>query len=251
MIVVTAFRSILFAALLYVWTLMMAFGYLPLLLLPRRVMVRCARPWIRGVMTLMRVVLGLSFEVRGLENLPSVPVLITSKHQSAFETFAFHLILNDPAFVLKRELQWIPFFGWYLAKTGVIAINRSAGTKALKLMVKGGEEAKAEGRSIIIFPEGTRTPPGTRQPYHTGVAMMYGALKIPVVPVALNSGLFWRKGYFLKRPGVVTIEFLPAIEPGMDRKKFMAEIEIRIESATDQLVAEACARFDLPEPKEA
>ena len=229
----------------------MAFGYLPLLLLPRRVMVSCARPWIRGVMALTRVVLGISFEVRGLENLPPGPTLITSKHQSAFETFAFHLILNDPAFVLKRELQWIPFFGWYLAKTGVIAINRSAGTKALKVMVKGGEQAKAEGRPIIIFPEGTRTPPGTRQPYHTGVAMMYGALKIPAVPVALNSGLFWRKGAFFKRAGVVTIQFLPPIEPGMDRKRFMAELETRIETATNHLVAEACERFGLPEPKEA
>jgi 1-acyl-sn-glycerol-3-phosphate acyltransferase len=245
----TSFRSALFAVAFQAWTLLIAVGYLPLLLGPRRVMMVFARVWVRGVMLLLRLIVGLTCEVRGRDHVPAGAVLVASKHQSALETLFFQLVLEDPAFVLKRELQWIPFFGWYLAKTGVIAIDRSAGTKALRAMVKGGEQAKADGRPIIIFPEGTRTPPGTRQPYHSGVAMMYGALGVPTVPVALNSGLFWGRRAFTKRPGVVTIEFLPVIEPGLNRKRFMAELEARIEAATDHLVAEACARFDLPEPK--
>jgi len=232
-------RSALYVALFQLWTLVLALLYLPLLAGPRPLMVKAAQFWLRGVLALMRGIVGLDYQVRGLDTLPEGPVIIASKHQSAFETFAFHLILSDPAFVLKRELTWIPFFGWYLAKTGVIAIDRAAGTKALKAMVKGGEAAKAEGRPIIVFPEGTRSAPGGRQPYHSGVAMLYGGLGVPVVPVALNSGLFWGRRAFTKRAGTVTVEFLPAIAPGMDRKRFMAELESRIETATDRLVAEA------------
>ncbi len=221
----------------------MAFLYLPLLLLPRPVMTSAARFWLRGVMAVMRATVGLSFEIRGTENLPRGPAIVAAKHQSAFETFAFHLILDDPAYVLKRELTWIPFFGWYLAKSGVVAIDRAAGAKALKAMVKGAGAARDENRPVVIFPEGTRTPPGTRRPYHSGVAMLYGALGVPVVPVALNSGLFWGRRTFTKRPGVVTVEFLAPIPPGVDRKRFMAQLEESIETATDRLVAEARRRF--------
>ena len=152
-------------------------------------------------------------------------------------------MLNDPAYILKRELLWIPFFGWYLGKSGVVAIDRSAGTKALKAMVKGAETAVAEGRPVVIFPEGTRAAPGDKLPYHSGVAMLYGALKLPVVPIALNSGLFWRRRGFAKKAGTLTLEALPAIAPGMDRKAFMALLESRIEAASDRLVAEARERF--------
>lgn len=239
----TVLRSALYALAFHLWTATLALLYLPLLLLPRPLMVKAAKVWLKGVMALLSGVAGLRLEVRGRELLPAGPVIIASKHQSAFETFVFHLLLDDPAYVLKRELTWIPFFGWYLAKSGAIAIDRSAGIQALKSMVKGAEEAKAEGRPVVIFPEGTRTPPGSRQPYHSGVAMLYTALGVPVVPVALNSGLFWRRRGFAKRPGVVTVEFLPPIAPGLDRKRFMADLEARIETATDNLVAEARDTF--------
>jgi 1-acyl-sn-glycerol-3-phosphate acyltransferase len=243
--VVTAVRSGIFAASLWIWTLLLSLIYLPLLVLPRRLMRPAVRLWLAGVLGLLRLVCGLTFQVRGAENLPAagVPVVVASKHQSAFETFAFHLLLNDPAYILKRELLWIPFFGWYLGKSGVIAIDRSAGTKALKAMVKGAEAAAADGRPVVIFPEGTRAAPGARLPYHSGIAMLYGALKLPVVPVALNSGLFWRRRGFLKKPGVITVEALPPIPPGLDRKRFMAELESRIEAASDRLVAEAREQF--------
>lgn len=239
----TAFRSALFVAFIWVWTATLSVLYLPLLVLPRAMMRPAVRFWLGGTLGGLRVLAGLSFELRGRENLPAGPFLVASKHQSAFETFAFHLLLNDPAYILKRELLWIPFFGWYLGKSGVIAIDRSAGTKALKAMVKGAEEAVALGRPVIIFPEGTRAAPGAKLPYHSGVAMLYGALKLPTVPIALNSGLFWRRRGFLKKPGIITIEALPPIAPGMDRKAFMAELETRVETATDQLIAEARERF--------
>jgi 1-acyl-sn-glycerol-3-phosphate acyltransferase len=239
---VTVLRSALFIVFTWVWTLVLSILYLPLLALPRKAMLPAVRLWLTGTLGALRVLAGLSWELRGRENLPLGPFIVASKHQSAFETFVFHLLLGDPAYILKRELLWIPFFGWYLGKAGVIAIDRSAGTKALKAMVKGAEEAAAEGRPVIIFPEGTRAAPGAKLPYHTGVAMLYGALKVPVVPIALNSGLFWRRRGFAKKPGTLTLEALAPIAPGMDRKAFMAELENRIETATDRLVAEARER---------
>ncbi|CAA7620078.1 1-acyl-sn-glycerol-3-phosphate acyltransferase [Magnetospirillum sp. SS-4] len=232
-------RSALFIIFMWLWTATLSVLYLPLLVLPRKAMLPAAKVWLNGVQAGLRLLAGLRFELRGAENLPPGPLIVASKHQSAFETFVFHLLLNDPAYILKRELLWIPFFGWYLGKTGVVAIDRSAGTKALKAMVKGAGDAVAAGRPVVIFPEGTRAAPGARLPYHSGVAMLYGALKVPVVPIALNSGLFWRRRGFLKKPGTLVIQALPAITPGMDRKAFMAELETRIETATDALVAEA------------
>lgn len=235
------FRSVIYSIAFYLWTLILALCYLPLLVLPRRIMVRAARLWAGGVLTLLRVLVGVRLRVEGRDQLPDGPVLVAAKHQSAFETFALPLILSDPAFILKRELLWIPFFGWYLGKSGVIAIDRKAGTKALKAMVRGAEAAKTQGRAVIIFPEGTRTAPGQHAPYHSGVAMLYGALGVPAVPVALNSGLFWRKREFVKRPGTVTIAFQPPIAPGLDRRRFMVELERRIEEASTQLAQDGAS----------
>ncbi|MFD2233612.1 lysophospholipid acyltransferase family protein [Phaeospirillum tilakii] len=232
-------RSALFILFLWLWTATMTLLYTPLLVLPRRWTVLAARFWIRGALIGLKLFTGLGWEVRGREHLPAGGMIIASKHQSTFETFAMHLMFDDPAYVLKRELLWIPCFGWYLFKSGVIAIDRSAGTRALKTMVKGAETAAAEGRPIVIFPEGTRAAPGTKRPYHSGVAMLYGALDLPVVPIALNSGVFWGRGALRKYPGTLTIEILPPIAPGLDRRAFMAELEQRIETASDRLVAEA------------
>lgn len=231
-----ALRSALYVAGFFVWTVPLAFLYLPLLALPRAAMIPFVRLWCHGVMALLRVTVGIRYRVEGRDNLPSGPFIVASKHQSAFETFAFPLVIPDPAFVLKRELTWLPFFGWYLAKSGVIAIDRAAGAKALKAMVRGAEAARDAGRAIIIYPEGTRKAPGAEPAYHTGVAMLYGALGLPVVPVALNSGVFWGKRAFTKRPGEVVIKILPAIAPGLARKAFMAKLEADIETATTGLI---------------
>lgn len=233
----TALRSALFLLLFYVWTLVLGLLYLPLLLAPRQWVVKAAHFWVNGTFVLLKAVCGLSYEVTGER--PSGPVLIASKHQSTLETFALLVVLGDPAVILKQELLRIPFFGWYLRATGAIAIDRSAGTKALKDMVKGGEAAKQDGRPILIFPEGTRSAVGQAGQYHTGIAMLYTALGLPCVPVAVNSGLFWGRGKLAKRPGTVSIEFLPAIPPGTDRKAFMADLQTRIETASNRLAEDA------------
>lgn len=238
----TAVRSVLFFVLFQVWTLVLGTLYLPLLAgASPKLVGKAASFWVKGVFALLRLTCGLSYQVRG--TVPKGAVLVASKHQSTLETFAFRLILGDPAVILKQELLRIPVFGWYLAKTGVIAIDRSAGTKALKEMVKGAEAQTALGRPVLIFPEGHRQPVGAAPEYHTGIAMVYAGVGLPCVPVALNTGLFWGRGSFAKRPGVATLWFLDPIAPGMDRKSFMVELQTRIETASAELAAEARAQY--------
>lgn len=237
----TALRSALFFILFQAWTLVLGILYLPLLATPPRIVGIAATLWVRGTFVLLRLVCGLAWQVRG--RVPQGAALVASKHQSTLETFAFRLILADPAVILKKELLRIPFFGWYLGKTGVIAIDRAAGTKALKEMVKGAAAEAAKGRPVLIFPEGHRMEVGAAPEYHTGIAMVYGGLDLPCVPVALNTGLFWGRGSFAKRPGTATIWFLDPIAPGLDRKAFMAELQTRIESASATLAAEARAQW--------
>ena len=231
-----AIRSALYLIAFYLFTVPLCLSYLPLLLLPSHVMPPFARIWVRGVLMLLRLICGLSWKVEGLEHLPPAPFIVAAKHQSAFETFAFQLVFPGLAFVLKQELTWIPFFGWFLAKTGVIAIDRAAGTRALKSMVTGAQVAKDQGRIILVFPEGTRVRPGQHTTYHTGIAMLYGSLGLPVVPVAVNTGLFWPKRAFLKQPGTIVLKILPPIQPGQDRKSFMTRLETEIETATNHLI---------------
>jgi len=231
-------RSLAFQAALYLFTAVMAILGLPVLLLPRRSASRFGCGWAAAVLKICAWTVGLSHELRGAENLPEGPSLIAVKHQSAWDTFAVAAIFDDPAIVLKQELIWVPFYGWYLWKAGMIAVDRKAGAGALRRLVAAGERAAARGRPIVIFPEGTRTAPGTRRPYHPGVAALYRQLGLPLVPVAVNSGLYWGRRHFLKRPGRIIVEILPPIPPGGDRRAVMAELETRIEGATERLVAE-------------
>ena len=149
----------------------------------------------------------------------------------------FPLLLDKPAYVLKRELIRVPLFGSYLKQCGMIPVDREGGGAALKQLLRAARTAVAQGRSILIYPEGTRTPPGERRPYHPGVAALYGDLGVPVVPVALNSGLFWGRRAFHKKPGTITIEFLPPIAPGLPRREFMRELQERMEGASQRLAA--------------
>ena len=140
---------------------------------------------------------------------------------------------------MKSELSHIPFWGWYMKKSGHILIDRSGGAQSIRAMIGKASEFMANGRSIIIFPEGTRIPPGQIGKFHPGVAAIYSQLNTTVVPVAVNSGLFWPRREFLKKTGKIIIEFLPPIEPGMDRKLFMLELQSRIKKATIKLEREA------------
>lgn len=232
-------RSLAFNVAFWVWTGFLALAALPLLLLPRRAMQALGRCWGRGVLALARAVVGLSYEVRGQERVPQGPALFAIKHQSAWETMIVHSLLDDPAIALKRELTLIPLFGWYLLRAGMIRIDRAAGARALRSLVEGARGALARGSSVVMFPEGTRVAPGQRRPYQPGIAALYLHLERPVVPVALNSGMYWSRRSFLKRPGRIVVEFQEPIAPGLDRRGFMAELERRLEGATERLLAEA------------
>ena len=235
-----ALRSLLFNIAFYGWTAAILILGLPILLFPYRVTYAFGRIWVRVSLWLLRSFVGLDHRVIGLEHRDGQRQAIYAiKHQSAWDTLAFALYLNRPAYVLKRELLYLPLFGFYLLRAGMIPVDRQGRASALKRMLKAAKQRRQQGRDLLIFPEGTRVPVGEHRPYHPGVAALYGHLDLPVVPVALNSGLFWGRRAFNKKPGRITVEFLPAIEPGLARKAFMAELEQRLESACRKLAQEA------------
>jgi 1-acyl-sn-glycerol-3-phosphate acyltransferase len=229
-------RSLAFNVGWYLGTVLFALAGAPLLLAPRRVVIAWARAWIAFVLWWLRLTCGLTHRVIGLENLPSGPAIIACKHQSSWETLAFTRLFDDIAIVLKRELLFIPIVGWAMARAGNIAVERGSGASALRGLVKQAKATLADGRSIVIFPEGTRVAPGDQRPYQVGTAALYRQLGVPVVPMALNSGLFWGRRKWIKRPGVITLEVLPPIAPGLSRDAFMETLRERIESATARLV---------------
>jgi 1-acyl-sn-glycerol-3-phosphate acyltransferase len=231
-------RSAVFSVLALSWTAVLSLLYLPLLLAPRRVMQRASALWCRGLIALVGVCCGLRWRVIGRENLPEGAAVIAAKHQSAWDTLIFHVLVNDPVFVLKRELLAVPLVGWYMRKAGSIAVDRGAGFRAMKRMLPEVERALADGAQVIVFPEGTRTAPGQRRPYQPGIAAIYARVDTPIVPIALNSGMFWSRRGFLKFPGVITLRILPPMPLGMHRTAFMDELERRIEETTELLCAE-------------
>ncbi|OJW54005.1 MAG: hypothetical protein BGO67_08040 [Alphaproteobacteria bacterium 41-28] len=233
-------RSIAFNSAFYGWTFFCSLLFLPVLILPRPFALRIAKVWIIGVFWICKHILGLQIKVVGKEKLLIKPVIFAIKHQSAWETMIFPYFLSDFSIVLKQELLWIPFFGWYLKKVGIIPLSRSKrkGAQDLKNLLKNAEQSAARGQPILIFPEGTRSKPGQKGTYHSGVASLYLHLKIPVVPIAHNAGLFWPRRGFLKYPGRITLEILDPIEPGLSRQEFMGILENKIESKTNDLVRE-------------
>ena len=196
-----------------------------------------------GYITLIeRHVLGLKLEIRGLEHLPKDNrFIIAAKHQSAFETLKlpFTRRFHYPVIVLKKELIYLPFWGIYPLRMGLIAIDRSTGTKALGEMIKGCKEALDAGRSIAIFPQGTRVAPGVSAEYKPGIAKIYRDLGVPIVPMALNAGVFWGRNSFFKKSGTVVFEFLPPLPPGMPPLQMMVTLSETLEEASNRLVAEA------------
>jgi len=222
-------RAVLFYAGLIAWTVLVGVVAVPSFALPRRVLVRAARLWAQGVVAWLAVTVGLRHRVRGA--IPSGPVIVACRHQSAWETLALATVIDDPAVVLKHELLWLPIFGWYLARIGMIPIDRAGGAGALRRMVRAARHALAQGRPVVVFPEGTRVAPGVRRDYHPGIYALYRELALPVVPAALDSGAFWPRRSFAKRAGTITLEFLPAIAPGLARDDFMAELRRRIDGA--------------------
>jgi len=228
-------RSVLFFFVFLFWTLVPTILFLWMLFFPQKYVFDSIRFWQRGFAWLTKIVVGIDYKLEGTENIPKGSCLIASKHQSAYETCILNVLFGNPAIVLKKELTYVPIWGWYAKASGLIPIDRKAGMKALSVMTRAARAAKEAGRKIVIFPQGTRVRPGLRKPYKVGVAALYQDLDLPVVPMALNSGLFWPKGQFLKKPGTVTIRFLPPIQPGLSRSAFLRELQDKLETASDDL----------------
>lgn len=222
-------RSSLFAMVFYSWTVVAVLASFPASLFGTRNLRALARGWAYGHRWCARHLLGIYSRVEG--EVPDGRYLVASKHQSMFETLELFLLLREPAVVLKHELTRIPLWGWVVRRYGVIPIDRAGGATALRRMMRAAEAAIAEGRPILIFPEGTRVAPGTQPPLQSGFAGLYRALKLPVVPVAVDSGRLWPRNAFVKRPGIVTLRILPEIEPGLKRQ----EIETAVHQAINHL----------------
>ncbi len=224
-----AFRSFLFALFFYGGTVPAVLLSFPISLLGTKAIRGWAHLWVRYHKACARWLLGVRTRLEGRP--PEGACLVACKHQSMFETLEIILMLDQPAMVLKRELTDIPLWGWVTRRYGAIPVDRKGGAAALRRMMRAAEAAIAGGRPIAIFPEGTRVPPGETPPLQPGFAGLYRALKLPVVPVAVDSGRLWPKGRFVKRPGIVTMRFLDPIEPGLSR----AEIEARVHAAINVL----------------
>ncbi len=230
-------RSLLFVAWFYLVSVPLAILYVAVLVLPRRAMIEAMRLWARMVLFGLRVLAGVTVEVRGREHRPTGAALVASKHQCMLDFIAPLAILPDACFVLKKELMLIPFFGWHAWKARMIPVDRAAHANALRAMLKAVKDRLAQApRQIVIFPEGTRKAPGAPPDYKPGVAAIYRELGIACTPMATNSGAHWPAHGVLRRPGTIVFEFLEPIGPGLPRAKFMRELEGRIELASKGLL---------------
>lgn len=232
-------RSALFNVAFYLNLVMWMAIALPTLAMPRRFFMWIARQWSLSSLWLLKVITGTHFELRGAGNIPQGGFIVVGKHQSVWETFALFSLFKDPCFILKRELAWIPVFGWYVMKSEMVPINRKAGQSTMAVMNARASAAITEGRQILIFAEGTRRSPGAPPAYKQGYSHLYAAIGAPVMPLALNSGLFWPRRQFLRRPGTVIVEMMPLIPPGLPRAELQALVQDKIETASNRLLAEA------------
>lgn len=231
-------RSFLFNIWFFGATALLLIASLPCHFMDRRGVHFIARIWTKTIVWGLKHICRLEHRLVGRVDLLEGPALVACKHQSAWDTLIFYALCSDPTYVMKKELLSIPLYGWHAQKQKMIPVDRKGGGVALKRMLAMAQEAIAEGRQIVIFPQGTRTPVRSDAkdwPYHPGVMALYNKLDLPCVPVALNSGLFWGRRTFAKKPGLITVEVLDAIPAGLKRAEFMHELETRIETATRRL----------------
>jgi 1-acyl-sn-glycerol-3-phosphate acyltransferase len=232
-------RSLIFNVLFYVTTTLFVVLGSPLLFGPRHLAMAALAFHAKVELFLLKWIVGTGLEVRGHEKLPEGPCLVAAKHQSAWETFALIPLFRDPAYLMKRELFWIPFHGWFSHKFQMIPVDRDKGPAALRRMLREAKKRVSDGREIIIFPEGTRRAPGAPPAYKTGVVLLYEALGVPCVPVALNSGVFWPRRSLMRCPGTVVVEFLDPLPPGLPKDVFLHRLQEAIETASGRLLVEA------------
>jgi 1-acyl-sn-glycerol-3-phosphate acyltransferase len=229
-------RSVIFNILFYLNLVVLIIAALPTLVMPRAAILAVARFWARTNLWLLRAICGITVEYRGLEKIPRGALIVACKHQSLWETFALLPLLSDPAYIMKRELMWIPFFGWYTWKARMIAVDRSKGSQALADMNACVARELARNRQIIIFPEGTRRAPGAEPHYKYGVVHLYLETGVACLPIALNSGLFWPRRSVLRYPGTIRVEVLDPIPQGLSKVAFFELLQREIEAATTRLV---------------
>ena len=242
-------RSLIFNALFYVNLIIHMIVALPTLVLPYPVLRTFIRSYARSSLWLLRIVCGTKVEWRGLEKIPKEACILACKHQSLWETFALFAVIEDPIYVLKRELMWIPGFGWYTWKARMIPVDRSAKLATLSRMTTRARKELERARQLVIFPEGTRRPPGAEPSYKPGVALLYSKVGVACVPMALNSGLFWPRRSLRRFPGTILVEILDPIPAALDKKTFFARLQNDMEAATARLVTEGrreIAALDVP-----
>lgn len=233
---ITFLRSLVFNVVFFGGTALFCFAYLPTLLLPRPIFMKFVRFYFRWVYWMEKYILGLDFKVEGLEHLPKgQPFLIAMKHQSAYETMKLHVIFEDPAIILKKELMMIPIWGWIARKAEMIAVDRSNARDAVNAINTGIKPVLDKGRAVVIFPQGTRVKVGDKKPYKNGIMRLYETFNTPIVPVALNSGDFWPKKSFTKKSGLVTFRFMPAIPAGLNKEEAMERLQNVLETESDKL----------------
>lgn len=224
-------RSILLNLFIVLWTPLVGVpGTLLTLFDRKRGIVRVMALWARGIIWAARWLTGIRFRIEGAEHLPQGAYIVAAKHQSAWETIGALAMFDHPAIVLKKELLTIPVFGWYAKHGGMIPVDREGSASAMRTMMKAADAAKNAGRPIVIFPEGTRSAPGTQPELQPGLAGLYRHLGLPLVPIALNSGLVWGRSSFFKRPGLITVQVHPPVDPGLPRQDMMARVHAAINS---------------------
>lgn len=232
-------RSILFNTLFYGNLILRMILLSPIyFLLPRKKAYFIPKNWARSCHWLMEKIVGTTFEIEGLENIPKGGYILAPKHQSFWDTYALLPWLDDPVYILKRELMWIPLFGWYAMKQRMIPVDRGARGRVMAAVMERTKQEMLSGRQLIIYPEGTRRPPGAEPHYKYGIARIYRDLQVPVVPVVMHPGLFWPRRKSTRYPGHFKVRILPAIQPGLDPDTFFETLTARLESASDALLVE-------------
>jgi 1-acyl-sn-glycerol-3-phosphate acyltransferase len=229
-------RTLIFNSGFFGGTFVLMLAFCPALIVGRPALRWCGRTWASLLRGWLFYTLGVTVEVRG--KVPTGPCVVAAKHQSVWETIDLLGVLPDACFVLKRELAYIPIFGWYIFRNQQITVNRRGGMGALKRMLTQAQRAIAEDRQVVVFPQGTRVEVNSEKPYQRGIAALYGKINVPIIPVALNSGLVWGPNKLMKRKGKIVLEFLPPVPQGLSKEIFLERLSSQIETATGSLVRE-------------
>lgn len=234
------FRSLIFSIFVYCWGALIPMAFLIPAFISRnqKIADRGAKIWSIGVFWMLRKLCKINYKIIGTENILQEPCIYACKHQSMWETVVMHLVINRPVYAYKKELELIPFYGWFIKLMSGIKVDRKGGIKSLKNVINQAKKYLSKGQSIVIFPQGTRVPVGEsikKYPYQSGITALYNSCDVKIVPVALNSGLYWPKGKVLKNRGTIIIEFLPAISEGLNKEEFNKKLISTIEEKSDFL----------------